>query len=129
MDWKSIIDNDELNICSAQEAQAKGVYPNRLGWLKKDPKIGAVIVFQSETDFALGKASLDYVAKPKAEGRLKEAFVLLLRGGINGQSEFVNAATIEEVKALLHGITPRKGNWGPFWWLQAELCHPNAVPF
>jgi|SRR6266540_398487 hypothetical protein len=129
MDWKIIIDNDELIICSAQEAQAKGVYPNRLGWWKKDPKIGAVIVFQSETDFALGKASLDYVTKPKAEGRLKEAFVLLLRGGINGQNEFVNAATIEEVKALLRNITPREGKWGLFWWLCAELCHPNAVPF
>jgi hypothetical protein len=129
MDWETIINDGELNICSAQEAQAKGVYPNRLGWLKKDPKIGVVIVYQSETDFALGKASLDYVAKPKAEGRLKEAFVLLLRRGINGQNEFVNAATIEEVKALLRNIPPREGNWGPFWWLQAELCHPDAVPY
>jgi hypothetical protein len=129
INWKAIIDNDGLIICSAQEAQAKGVYPNRLGWLKKDPKIGAVIVFQSETDFALGKASLDYIAKPKAEGRLKEAFVLLLRRGVNGHLEFINSATIEEVEALLHNNPPREGTWGPFWWLQAELCHPNAVPF
>jgi hypothetical protein len=118
MDWKSIIDNGGLSICSAQEAKAKDVYPNRLGWLKEDPKIGAAIVFQSETDFALGKAILEYLVKAKG---LKEAFVLLLRRGVNGHLEFVNAATIEEVEALLRNIKPTEGNWGPFWWLEAEL--------
>jgi hypothetical protein len=129
MDWKSIIDNGGLIICSAQEAKAKGVYPNRLGWLKENPKIGAVIVFQSETDFALGKASLEYLAKAKAEKGLKEAFILLLRRGVNGHLEFINAATTEEVEALLRNNKPTEGIWGQFWWLEAELCDPNTVPF
>jgi hypothetical protein len=129
MDWETIINDGELIICSEQEAKAKGVYPNRLGWLKENPRIGVAIVFQSETDFAFGKASLDYITKAKAEGRLDEAFMLLLRRGVNGHLEFVNAATLEEIEALLRNIPPRKGNWGPFWWLQAELCHPDAVPY
>jgi hypothetical protein len=132
MDWKKIIDSGGLICCSTQEAQAKGVYPNRLGWLKENPKIGAIVVFQSDTDFALGKAGLEYVTKAKAEKRLKEAFVLLVRRGVgvNGHLEFVNAATIEEAEASLHNNKPREGNWGPFWWISAnELCEPNAVPF
>jgi hypothetical protein len=130
MDWKSIIDNGGLIICSAQEAKAKGVYPNRLGWLKEDPKIGAAIVFQSETDFALGKASLEYLATAKAEGRLKEAFVLLVRRGMNGQPEYVNDATIEKVEASICNIRPTEGNWGqPYWWLEADLGDPNTVPY
>jgi hypothetical protein len=129
MDWKSIIDNDGLIICSVQEAKAKGVYPNRLAWLKENPKIGAVIVFQSETDFAFGKASLEYITKAKAEERLEKGYVILVRGSMNGRLEFVNAATIEEVEALVRNIPPHDGKWGPFWWLRAELCHPNAVPF
>jgi hypothetical protein len=43
MDWETIINDGELNICSAQEAQAKGVYPNRLGWLKKIAHSGSVV--------------------------------------------------------------------------------------
>jgi hypothetical protein len=130
MDWKIIINNGGIIICSAQQAKAKGVYPNRLGWLKENPKIGEAIVYQSETDFALGQASLEYLVKAKAGGRLDEAFVLLLCRGMNGQPEFVNAATIEEVQALLRNIKPTEGNWGPFWWLRAELCDdPDDVPY
>jgi hypothetical protein len=116
MDWKSIIDNGGIAICSAEEAQAKGVYPNRLGWLKEDPKIGAVIVFQSETDFAFGKNSLEYVTKAKVEKRLKEAYVVLVRGGMNDYHlehlEYINDATIEKIKALVHNIRPRGGSGG-----------------
>jgi hypothetical protein len=102
MDWKKIIDSGGIITCSTQEAQAKGVYPNRLAWTKDNTKIGAVVVFQSDTDFALGKAGLEYLAKAKAKKRLEKAYVILVRRSVNGHLEFVNAATIEEVEASLH---------------------------
>ncbi len=56
MKWKEAVANGKLKV-----AQPKGIYPNLLAWIDGNPRVGAVVVFQSESDFALGKAGLDYV--------------------------------------------------------------------
>ena len=62
MKWKEAVANGKLKV-----AQPKGIYPNLLAWIDGNPRVGAVVVFQSESDFALGKAGLDYVTcvRPK----------------------------------------------------------------
>jgi len=132
MEWKKIIDEGELRLCSGEEARAKKVYPNRLAWLAKQPKIGVVVVFQSETDFALGRAGLYYIVNAVRQQRIEKGFVLLLRKD-NGKLEFVNAAPAEEIETALHNNRPPlEGAWGPYWWLPADLAEilaPETVPF
>ena len=124
MDWQSIINDGNITMVGP-----KGIYPNRLAWLKDNPRIGAVVVFQSQTDFALGKAGLDHIIKAKATGHLDEAYVLLLRASVNGRPQFINAAPVEEIAARLHKEMPREGQWGPFWWLPAGLTDPDEMPW
>ena len=105
------------------------MYPNRLGWLQDNPRIGALIVFQSESDFALGKSGFDHILKAKAEGRIDEGHVLLLRANGSARPQFINSAPVEKIAAMLRNEVPREGKWGPFWWLQAGLTEAEEMPW
>jgi hypothetical protein len=84
------------------------------------------VALQSETDFALGKAGLDYVVKAKAEGRIDEGYVLLLRKHGN-QIEYVDSAPVEVAAKVVSEMSPRSGKWGEFWWLPPGI--DEEVPF
>jgi hypothetical protein len=132
MDWNDIVNKGHLRICKSADAHQLGVFPNYFGWLDSNTKIGAAVVFQSENDFALGKASLERLAGAKAEGRVVEAHVVFLRRrkGMNGTPGFVFAATIEEMTAQVEDLALNDGNWGPFWWIPAPRGEPNnGVPW
>jgi hypothetical protein len=124
--WKDAIANGTLKIIPTTLAQSKGIYPNTIAHIDGHPRVGAVVVFQSDADFALGKAGLDYVTAAKAEGRLDEGWVLLLRRKGNA-FEFVNAAPLEVVAGVVANTPSRMGQWGEFWWLPAEI--EVTVPF
>jgi hypothetical protein len=118
--WKDAIANGTLKITPTSVAQANGIYPNTLAVIDGHPKVGAIVVFQSDTDFALGKAGLDYMTLAKAEGRLDEAWVLFLRK-VGNRFEFVNVAPAETIAKIVNGLVTRSGQWGEFWWLPPEL--------
>jgi len=124
--WKDAIANGTLKISPTSVAQAKGIYPNVLAWIDGQPKIGAVAVFQSDTDFALGKAALEYLIAAKTEDRLDEAWVLFLRK-VGNRFEFVNAAPVETIAKTVNDLVTRSGQWGEFWWLPPEF--EVVVPF
>ena len=113
--WKDAVANGTLKL-----APAKNVHPNQLGWIDGNPRIGAVVVFQSESDFALSKSGLEYVTNAKAEGRLDEAHVVFVRK-LGNRFEFVNAAPAEAVVQVVSELPLRNGSWGPYWWLPAGI--------
>jgi hypothetical protein len=85
IDWKQTIASGELIVGTMAEAQAKSVFPNRLGWVAERKDVGALIAFQSNgEDVAVSKGGIDYLASAITAGRIKEAFVLLLRRMDNG---------------------------------------------
>ena len=136
VDWKSIVKNGELKICSLAKAKAKGVFPNRIGWLADSPKIAGIVVFRSQKgdDYPLSQASLDYLRAGKAEGRVEQDFVLLLRRGANGDREFVNVMTLEEVQVLVRDLPlyePNDASKGSsYWWLPGTpTTVDEEVPF
>jgi hypothetical protein len=124
--WKDAVENGKLKLSPTQVAQAKSIYPNLLAWIEGQPRIGAIVVFQSDSDFALGKAGLDYVTRAKAEGRLDDAYVLLLRKHGN-RYEYINSNPVEAVTKVVSEMPARAGQWGDFWWLPAGF--EMAVPF
>jgi hypothetical protein len=126
MMWKEAIESGSLKISPTHVAQAKNIYPNALAWVDGHPRVGAIVVFQSESDFALGKAGLDYVTQAKAEGRLDEAYVVLLRK-LGNRYEYVNCAPVEAVAKVVNEFPARAGSWGEFWWLPAGI--EVTVPF
>jgi hypothetical protein len=123
INWQQIVHADKLIM-----KQPKAVFPNRLGWVKDNPKIGAVIVFQSQTDFALGKFGFDYIVNAKKAGQLDAAYVLLLRNE-SGRLLFVNARPVEEMEIMLRDEVLHHGNYGQFWWLRASLTEPEPMPW
>ena len=137
VDWKSIVKNGELKICSLAKAKAKGVFPNRIGWLADSPKIAGIVVFRSQKgdDFPLSQASVNYLNKGKIEGRVEEDFILFLRRGTNGNLEFVNVMTLEEVQALVRDLPlyePNDASRGSsYWWLPGTptTVDDEEVPF
>src|SRR5262245_8460952 len=115
IDWKRIIDDGNLVI-----KKPSGIFPNAFGWPKDNPRIGAAIVYQSQTDFALGKATLDHALKAKANGRLDEAYVLFVRRGVANGLEFVRAVPAEKIEVRVRNLALYSGNWGSYWWLHAD---------
>ena len=111
MNWKQIINNDELNIWPTEKAEAHGVYfPNAIASLKHDPKVGVLAAFIFDEEQApLGEAGLDYLTKEKQAGRIESGFVLILRKH-ERKLEFVNAIPFEEMKNRLRGHEPH-GDW------------------
>jgi hypothetical protein len=115
MKWKDAIANGKLKL-----AAIKAIHPNMLAWVDENPRVGAVVVSQSDTDFALGQAALSYVTQAKAEGRLDEGIVVLVHK-LGNRYEYVNAATAEEVTQIVSELPLRNGSWGPYWWLPATI--------
>ena len=127
--------NGGLKICSLTTAKAKGVFPNRIGWLADNPKIAGIVVFKSQRgdDFPLSQASVNYLTKGKIEGRVEEDFVLFLRRGTNGNLEFVNVMTLEEVQAFVRHLPLHEPNdaskGSSYWWLPGTTTVDEEVPF
>jgi hypothetical protein len=124
IDWKAAHAARKLKWSVKSESQTKGVYPNKLGWIIDQPEIGALIVVQGETDFALGKNGLDYQSNAIQEGRIKKSFVVLM----DREYEIVGVAPLEDVIKLVSGVEPRPGQWGPYWWITADFRLANTSP-
>jgi hypothetical protein len=43
VDLKNVVENGELKICSPAKAKAKGVFPNRIGWVADNPKVAGIV--------------------------------------------------------------------------------------
>jgi hypothetical protein len=105
--------NGELVLCFAKLAKEKGVWPNRLGIIQSQPAFGALVSFRSETDFAIGRKPLDYLANWR-EIRV----VILLERGDGGKYKCVNAMLLADVEEKLKNAPLYPGNFGsPFYWV------------
>ena len=136
VDWKNVVKKWRPENLFADDGEGeKGVFPNRIAWLADDPKIAGIVVFKSQNgdDFPLSQASVNYLSKGKIEGRVEEDFILLLRRGTNGDLEFVNAITLEEVRALVASLPLHEPNdasrGSSYWWLPGTQTVDEEVPF
>jgi hypothetical protein len=111
INWEKVIEFGDLFICTTKEAKEAKVYPNRLARVKHRPRLGALVVWQSGHGFQLGLNGLKYIENLLREDKLDEGYVLLLRIGPNGKTQFVNAAPVAEVAAKVAGVEPET-DWG-----------------
>jgi hypothetical protein len=74
VDLKNVVENGELKICSPAKAKAKGVFPNRIGWVADNPKVAGIVVFKSQNgdDYPRSQASLNVLRAAFLQG-LQEA--------------------------------------------------------
>ena len=136
VDWKNVVKNGGLKICSPAKAKALSIFPNCIGWCAGyDPKVAGIVVFKSQKgdDFPLSQASVNYLTKGKMEGRVEQDFVLFLRRGTNGNLEFVNVMTLEEVQVTVRHLAlndPNDASKGSsYWWLPGTTTVDEEVPF
>ena len=121
VDLKNVVENGELKICSPAKAKAKGVFPNRIGWVADNPKVAGIVVFKSQNgdDYPRSQASLNVLRAGKTEGRVEQEFVLLLRRAADGSLEFVDVMTLEEIQTLVRGLPlyePNDASKAPSAW-------------
>jgi hypothetical protein len=103
----------------------KNCYPNRL---YGNGKTGAVVVVRRGgrgEDFALNTAGLNYVIKAEADGRLKEAYVVLAVQNGDDQPQVVASERATVVAERLGNIPPLKGRFGQYWWINQNFI-PSA---
>jgi hypothetical protein len=135
VDWKNVVKNGGLKICSPAKAKALSIFPNRIGWCADNPKVAGIVVFKSQNgdDFPLSQASVNYLTKGKIEGRVEQDFILFVRRGTNGDLEFVNVMTLEEVQAAVRHLAlydPKDASRGSsYWWLPGTTTVDEEVPF
>jgi hypothetical protein len=80
VDWKTIIKNGGLVMCSEAEAKALKILPNRLGFAKDNPRLGALIAFQHDNGLWPVSVNGMNLAKAKLEaGEFDSMDVLQLR--------------------------------------------------
>jgi hypothetical protein len=132
-DLKAAWTNGELKMCSQLKAQAERIYPNRAGWFKDDSlKAGLVFVYQGKKgrDYPLNENALNRVIEGKHSGKMREAWIINLRRGDNGE-EFVDAAPAETVLAMFCSQKPMDGDWGRYWWLPEIISaeDDDDIPF
>ncbi len=107
VNWKQTVENGDLVICSIKEARDKKIFPNRLAWPKDQPRVGALVVFQSDNNlFAVGKNGLDFMITAIGDNRFDAGVVLLLRQGKNDKPEFMNVHPVENILVELHDKPP-----------------------
>jgi hypothetical protein len=96
-----------------------GVAQNEL-WGNDTTHERAVVFRRSRNwpESALSKASVDYLQAALQEGRITEAWVVLVERDTN---EVVTIKPLAEVVAALLGVEPRTGPHGPYWWMNDDL--------
>ena len=97
--WSQLIANGQVAFSSIRQAQALKIFPNRLAWVKDNPRLGAIAVFRGETDYAIGVSAVDYLSKAITERRIGEGHFLFLRRSLNGAKiELISALRLDEVQ-------------------------------
>jgi hypothetical protein len=84
------------------------------------PETAVLLVRRSRSygDYALNKAALDYVTNGLRAEHITEAHVVL----VNGWEPIIIAhATAVEVAERCAHVTPIRGQWGEFYWLNDQL--------
>lgn len=127
LNWAKLLEEDQVTFGTVESAKKKNIFPNRLAWVPEHPGVGALAVFQSQEDFAIGKAGLDYILNAQRDGRIQEGYVLLL-GKSGPPYVYVNSAPAAEVAEALAEEPLRDGKWGAFRWVASELI-PKCEPF
>lgn len=96
--------------------------PNKLwGGIKDGKRIGILVVKRSSKrpngDWPLNVAGIKYVWAAEREGRIDAGYVVL----VDTTDIFIAAVPIAAVVVQLHDQPTWDGQWGPFWWVTADL--------
>jgi hypothetical protein len=104
---------------SRDDTKALHVWPNQL-WYNNVENLGALVVFKRNyEEYAVSQAGLQYVLKAHLEERVVGHVVLAC--GENWKPQFVAEKDVAAVAAILKGVSPREGPYGPYWWLRADF--------
>ena len=101
------------------------IKPNEF-WFYGDT--AALVIFQSQTgdDFSLSKAGLEYAMGLFHDRNIKHGHVVLVRKIV--PRLVVAYRSIIEVAHEVEGISPRDGEYGPYWWLNKHARYARSLP-
>jgi hypothetical protein len=98
---------------------ALGLASNHL-YQHTDTNIGALVAMRGKyAEFAVSKAGLDYVWSAVSEGRSPDGIIVLAYRDGGGYVE-VKQMDITDVMESIKGIPARLGEWGDYWWFNAD---------
>src|SRR6516164_4436004 len=121
MDAKPLDFNDpNWRSFATDRTKALGVWPNQL-WHNSAAGLGALVIFkpQAYDEYPVSQAGLKYVLEAHQAKRIEGHVVLACRR--NWKPEVVAAKDVATIAAMLQGVPPRDGPYGPYWWLRADF--------
>jgi hypothetical protein len=117
-----MLDLNDPNWCqfASDRTKALGVFPNQL-WYNGVEGLGALVIFkpQAYDEYPVSQAGLNYVLEAHRAKRIAGHVVLACR--VNWKPELVAAKDVAAVAAMLQGVPPRDGPYGPYWWLRSDF--------
>lgn len=100
---------------SRQLTKMIGAFPNHL-YSKEEGNLGAVVAFRgAHASWAVNNAAIKYVHDAVREGRISQGYAILAE--MNNPHHVVSWKPIEDVVALLAGVSCRQGEFGPYCWI------------
>jgi hypothetical protein len=105
---------------SLEKCDALRVSPNQL-WANPSSNAGALVVKKSRryAEYAVSDAGLNYLHAAVKAGKIISGFVVLASWS-GGELTVVQSQPVAEVVAALHGIPPRDGPFGAYWWVNPD---------
>jgi hypothetical protein len=102
---------------SPEKTRELGIAPNKLFWNAVD-KHGALVVQQNKryAQYAVSQTGLKYLAAAQDEDRITSGFLILVRASL----EPVYETPILTFAATVAHVTPRDGQFGPYWWVNSD---------
>jgi hypothetical protein len=95
-----------------------GAYPNAI-YYTANGNTSVVVSFRGVHEtWALNQSGMNYVFTAVCDNRLAAGFAVL---ATSNPSTVVASKPIAEVHALLSGVPPRSGTFGPYWWVDEEF--------
>jgi hypothetical protein len=119
-----------------ERTKALGVFPNQL-WHNAIERLGALVIFKPKAyeEYPMSQAGLEYVCKAHQAGRIVGHVALACRGQ-DWKIIVVAAKDVTAVAAMVEGVPPRGGKFGPYWWVRPNFTldssaglSPDETPF
>jgi hypothetical protein len=101
-DWKEIVANGDLVICSELEARRLNIYPNRYAHPRGRPRVGALVIFEESNGmFRHMLDADDFIEAKLRAGDFESAVLLSMRQHPNGRVELIAVHSFTAIKEKL----------------------------
>jgi hypothetical protein len=120
-------DDANWQMFGIERTKKLGVWPNQL-WHNDEESLGTLVIFKPKAydEYPVSQTGLNHVLTALQAQRIVRGQVVFACG-VLWKPELVAAKDVAAVAAMLQGVPPRDGPYGPYWWLRADFTLDGRV--